>query len=237
MSSKVEVLAMRLPILGLASSVLLPLSMAAIFLYAPTERVQGNVQRIFYLHLPLAWIAYLSFFIVFVGSVLYLWRRADRWDHLAHAAAEVGVVFTTLVLITGSIWARPIWGTWWSWDARLTTTLVLWFIYVGYLMLRSYVVEERRAARYAAVLGIVGFLDVPIIHQSVTWWRTLHPEPVVLAPGGPAMPPSMLLTFGLSMVAFTVFFAWLLQQRYQLEQTRQSIRVLREREFDLASAR
>ena len=227
---------MRISPLGLGTLVLIPLSMAAIFLYAPTERVQGDVQRIFYLHLPLAWIAYLAFFLVFVSSVLYLWKRAERWDLLAQAAAEVGVVFTTLVLITGSIWARPIWGTWWSWDARLTTTLVLWFIYVGYLMLRSYVSDGRRGARYAAVLGIVGFLDVPIIHQSVTWWRTLHPDPVVLAPGGPAMPPSMLQTLALSLLAFTLLFAWLLQLRYRLAETHQELRALRERQTDLLGA-
>ena len=227
---------MRPSLLSLATLVLLPLSMAAIFLYAPTERVQGQVQRIFYLHLPLAWVAYLAFFIVFLCSLLYLWRRSERWDLLGHAAAEVGVIFTTLVLITGSLWARPIWGTWWSWDARLTTTLVLWFIYVGYLMLRSYVADRRRGARYAAVLGIVGFLDVPIIHQSVTWWRTLHPAPVVLAEGGPAMPPGMLLTFGLSMLAFTLLFAWLLHQRYWLELTRLELRALYERRADLAEA-
>jgi heme exporter protein C len=227
---------MRSSPIGLATFVLFPISLAAIFLYAPTERMQGNVQRVFYLHLPLAWIAYLAFFVVFATSVLYLWKRAERWDALAHAAAEVGVVFTTLVLLTGSIWARPVWGTWWSWDARLTTTLVLWFIYVGYLMLRSYVPDERQGARYAAVLGILGFLDVPIIHQSVSWWRTLHPEPVVLAPGGPAMPLSMLQTFGLSMLAFTLLFVWLLQLRFRLEQTRQELRALRERRAELAEA-
>jgi heme exporter protein C len=227
---------MRSSPIGLATSVLVPISLAAIFLYAPTERTQGNVQRVFYLHLPLAWIAYLAFFVVFAASVLYLWKRAERWDALAHAAAEVGVVFTTLVLLTGSIWARPVWGTWWSWDARLTTTLVLWFIYVGYLMLRSYVPDERQGARYAAVLGILGFLDVPIIHQSVSWWRTLHPEPVVLAPGGPAMPLSMLQTFGLSMLAFTLLFVWLLQLRFRLEKTRQELRALRERRAELAEA-
>jgi heme exporter protein C len=178
----------------------------------------------------------LAFFIVFASGVLYLWKRTERWDLLGHAAGEVGVVFTTLVLITGALWARPIWGTWWSWDARLTTTLVLWFIYVGYLMLHSYVADERRAARYAAVLGIVGFVDVPIIHQSVTWWRTLHPEPVVLAAGGPAMPASMLVTFGLCMLAFTLVFAWLLQLRYRLEQTRLELRALRERRTDLTGA-
>ena len=225
---------MRLSWLSVGSMVLMPLSMAVIFLYPPTERVQGPVQRVFYLHLPLAWIAYLAFLVVFAASVAYLVKRDDRWDLLARAAAEVGVVFTTLVLITGSLWARPIWGTWWSWDARLTTTLVLWFIYLGYLMLRSYVVDEQRAARYSAVLGIVGFLDVPIIHQSVTWWRTLHPESVVLAPGGPAMPPSMLQTLGLSLLAFTVLFAWLLRERYRLEVSRREVRTLRERRAEAA---
>ena len=218
---------MRWSPLALATTILLPISLAAIFLYAPTERVQGDVQRIFYLHLPLAWIAYVAYFLVFVSSVLYLWKGATRWDLLARSAAEVGVVFTTLVLVTGSIWARPIWGTWWSWDARLTTTLMLWFIYVGYLMLRSYIVDERRGARYAAVLGIVGFVDVPIIHQSVTWWRTLHPEPIVAAPGGPNMPASMVMTLALSLIALTCLFAWLLQQRYQLESLRVRVRDLR----------
>ena len=219
---------MRLPLLPLATLVLLPLSMIAIFVHAPTERVQGDVQRIVYLHVPLAWISYLAFFIVFVSSIAYLVRRSPGWDLLARASAEIGVVFTTLMMITGSLWARPIWGTWWSWDARLTTTLVLWFIYVGYLMLRSYVADEERGARYAAVLGIVGFLDVPIIHQSVTWWRTLHPDPVVLAPGGPAMPPQMLETLALSLLAFTLLFCWLLKQRLRLEQLRYDVRDLRE---------
>src|SRR5688572_17263745 len=221
---------MRWSPLAIASLLLLPLSLAAIFFYAPTERVQGDVQRIFYLHLPLAWLAYLAFFIVFVSSVLYLWKGDQRWDLLARSAAELGVVFTTLVLITGSIWARPIWGTWWSWDARLTTTLVLWFIYVGYLILRSYVAEEQRAARYAAVLGILGFIDVPIIHQSVVWWRTLHPEPVVAAPGGPNMPLSMLQTLVLSLIAMTLLFAWILQRRYEIEALRQEVTELRQRQ-------
>jgi heme exporter protein C len=226
----------RLSVLGLASLVLVPLSLAAIFLYAPTERLQGPVQRVFYLHLPMAWIAYLAFFIVFLGSLLFLWKRDERWDRLARSSAEVGVLFTTLVLLTGSIWARPVWGTWWSWDARLTTTLVLWFIYLGYLMLRSYVDDQQRAARYAAVLGIIGFLDVPIIHQSVTWWRTLHPEPVVLAPGGPAMPIAMLQTLGLSLVAFTVLFCWLLQLRYQVESLRAELASVRSARLEEAGA-
>ena len=196
-------------------------------LYAPTERVQGDVQRIFYVHLPLAWNAYLAFLVVFVASIAYLWNRAPWWDALARASAEVGLVFTTLVLITGSLWARPIWGTWWSWDARLTTSLILWFLYVGYLMLRGSVSDERRAARYAAVVGIVGFVDVPIIHQSVVWWRTLHPESVVLAPGGPAMPAAMLGALTISLVAFTLLYGLLVRLRLEAELLRRELRQLR----------
>jgi len=196
-------------------------------LYAPTERVQGDVQRIFYVHLPLAWNAYLAFLVVFVASIAYLWKRAPWWDALARASAEVGLVFTTLVLITGSLWARPIWGTWWSWDARLTTSLILWFLYVGYLMLRGSVSDERRAARYAAVVGIVGFVDVPIIHQSVVWWRTLHPESVVLAPGGPAMPAAMLGALTVSLVAFTLLYGLLVRLRLEAELLRRELRQLR----------
>jgi heme exporter protein C len=195
-------------------------------IYAPTERVQGDVQRIFYLHLPVAWNAYLAFFVVFLASIVYLWRRESWWDWLAQASAEVGLLFTTLVLVTGSLWARPIWGTWWSWDARLTTSLILWFIYVGYLMLRSLVSDERRAARYGAVLGIIGFLDVPIIHQSVVWWRTLHPQPVVLASGGPAMPPSMVLSLAVSLVAFTLLYVSLTALRLEVERLRGRVRDL-----------
>src|SRR5215212_6522050 len=141
----------------------------------------------------------------------------------------MGLVFTTLVLIVGSLWARPIWGVWWSWDARLTTTLLLWFIYVGYLMVRSSASDETRGARYAAVLGIVGFVDIPIIHQSVVWWRSLHPEPIVTAAGGPAMPPSMLLALAINLVAFTVLYVCLLRLRLRTEMLRQEIRGLRHR--------
>jgi heme exporter protein C len=224
-------LGLKIAFLPLATLILLPASMVAIFGSAPTERLQGDVQRIFYLHLPLAWISYLAFFIVFVCSIAYLTRRTPRWDRLARASAEIGVVFTTLMMISGSLWAYPIWGTWWSWDARLTTTLVLWFIYLGYLMLRSYVPDEQRGARYAAVLGIIGFVDVPIIHQAVAWWRTLHPESVMLASGGPAMPAAMLQTLLLALLAFTLLFGWLLQQRFRLEQLRAELRELQEREL------
>ena len=215
-----------------ATVISMGLALFAALLYAPTERVQGDVQRIFYLHLPIAWNAYLAFFVVFVASIVYLWKGIAWWDALARASAEVGLIFATLILITGSIWARPIWGTWWSWDARLTTSLILWFIYVGYLMLRSSVADERRAARYAAVLGIIGFVDVPIIHQSVVWWRTLHPEPVVLAPGGPAMPTSMLASLIVSLLAFTLLYVCLVRLRLQTELLRAQIRQLRWQAFE-----
>jgi heme exporter protein C len=159
----------------------------------------------------------LSFFVVFVASALFLVKRERRYDALALAAAEIGVVFTTLVLITGPLWAKAAWGAFWVWDARLTTTLVLWLIYVGYLMLRSSV-DDMKRARMAAVIGIVGFLDVPIIYLSVTWWRTMHPTLVVNDSGG--LDSAMRLTLMVALLSFTLLFAWVLLIRLQLEQKR-----------------
>jgi heme exporter protein C len=207
-------------LLGVLTALALLLTVLAAFLYAPMERTQGNVQRIFYIHLPIIWVAYAAFFVVFVASGLYLWKQRPAYDQVAHASAEIGFLFTSLVLVTGSLWARPIWGTWWSWDARLTTTLLLWFIYGAYLTLRGLMPAERQSARYAAVLGIVGFIDIPIVHQSVVWWRTLHPQSIVLAEGGPAMPAAMLQTMALSLVAFSLLYAWLLLNRVKLERLR-----------------
>jgi len=222
------------PGLGLALLAMLSMGAAlyAALLYAPTERLQGDVQRIFYFHVPLAWTSYLAFFVVFVASAAYLAKRAPVLDAVARSSAEVGLLFTTMMLITGSLWARPIWGTWWSWDARLTTTLLLWFIYVGYLMLRASVEDEEKAARYAAVIGIVGAVDIPIIHQSVVWWRSLHPESVVLASGGPAMPASMLSALVISLVAFTVLYVVLVLLRTRLELARADLRSLRRRALE-----
>lgn len=199
----------------------------AIFVWAPTERVMGHVQRIFYVHVSLAWLSYLAFFVVFVCSIVYLWWRDERWDAVARASAEIGVVFTTLFIVSGALWGRPVWGTWWTWDARLTTTAILWFIYVAYLMLRAYVPDLPRAARYAAVLGIVGFLDVPIIHLSVQWWRTLHPEPTVVRPGdSPQLPPEMLVTLVLAGVAFGLLYLALMIVRTRLERLKDEVRYL-----------
>ena len=182
--------------------------------FTPVEINQGAAQKIFYVHVPSAWVAFLAFGVVGICSVLYLILRDARLDRLAASSAEVGVVFTTGVLLTGPIWARPIWGVWWTWDMRLTSTLFLWFIYFGYLVLRGAVREANQRARFSAVLGILGAALVPFIHLSVYLFRTAHPRPVVLNVEGPQLPGVMLLTLMLSLGAFTLFYAALVWQRY-----------------------
>jgi heme exporter protein C len=199
------------------------------FKYAPTDALQGDVQRIEYFHVAIAWIAFLAFFVVFVASLMYLWRRDERWDWVARSAAEIGTVFTTLVLITGSLWGHIIWGAWWAWDARLTTTLILWFIYVGYLLLRSYTGRSAGGARAAAVLGIVGFIDVPIDYLSVTWWRTLHPSYQVPLGQQAQAPASVVSTLLVAVLAFTLLFTFLLLLVYRLQRAQSVAQRLRAR--------
>ncbi len=196
--------------------------------YAPTERTMGHAQRIFYFHVPSAWVGFLAFGVVFVASILFLWKRDHKWDALARSSAEIGVVFTTLVLLTGPLWAKSAWGTYWTWDARLTTTLVLWLIYVGYLMLRS-AVDDTRRARMAAVIGIIGALDVPIIFLSVTWWRTMHPQTFIGDSGGLA--PAMTATLMVCLLSFTFLYVWLMLARVRLEQKRDQLAALQEKEI------
>lgn len=206
--------------LGLAAWAAVALSLFFVFFVAreASDAMGGQLQRIFYFHVPSAWIAYLAFALVFIASIAYLRTSARRWDVVAHSAAEIGVVFTTLVLITGPIWARPVWGTYWQWDARLTSALVMWLTYLGYLFLRWLAEDDTKAGRLAAVVGVVGFINVPIVHFSVRWWRTLHPSgptPADLAEssglGGPEM-----LAFFTSLIAFTLLFAWLVAVRVRL---------------------
>jgi heme exporter protein C len=183
--------------------------------FTPEEATQGLAQKIFYIHAPSAWVAlYLAGGVVGVASVLYLFLRDPRLDLLAASSAEIGAVFTTVVLVTGPIWGKTIWGTWWTWDARLTSTLFLYFLYLAYLTLRGAVEEPGRRARYSAVLGILCALLAPFIHMTVYLFRTLHPQPVVLQPGKPELPGSMLVTLVFSFAAFTVFFVGLLMRRY-----------------------
>ena len=214
---------------GLAGlSIVLVLSaLVAAFIIAPPEKEMGDVQRIFYFHVASAWTAFLAFFLVFVGSIAYLRTRAPRWDLLAVSMAEIGVVFTSLTLLSGSIWARSAWGTWWTWEPRLTTTLLLWLIYVSYLLLREMVEGPARRAAFAAVFGIVGFVDVPIVFMSIRWWRTIHPA--VVGSEGFSMEATMLPALFLSVAAFTVIFVYLLLLRLDLERCRQHVGDLKER--------
>ncbi len=186
---------------------------------APPDARQGDTQRIMYLHIPSILVAYLSFFIVFVGSCLYLWKGERRDDNLAHAAAEIGVLFTALTIVEGAIWGKPTWGVWWTWDARLTLTAILLLIFAGYLLLRSLIEDQRRAAVSGAILGIIGFLDIPLIHMSVYWWRTLHQPPSILRPDKAPwdnIDPAMLWPLGINFVAFLLLFFYLLSLRIHL---------------------
>ena len=197
---------------------------------APPDAYQGNAQRIMYLHIPTILTAYLSYFIVFIGSCLYLWKRDPRDDVLAYSAAEIGVLLTGLTLVEGSIWGKPTWGVWWTWDARLTLTAILFLIFVGYLMLRSLIEEENRAAVAGAVLGIIGCLDIPIIHMSVYWWRTLHQPPSILRPDKAPWENiqwPLLIPLIINLVAFIFLYFYLLSLRFQLGDTRHQIRKLR----------
>jgi heme exporter protein C len=215
--------------LAALGGVLMLANLYLIFMVAPTESSMGHVQRVFYLHVPIAIISFLAFLVVFVASVIYLARRGTRWDSLAHSAAEVGVVFVTLALITGAIWARGVWEIWWSWEPRLTTTLILWLIYVGYLMVRAYAPNRSRAAVYSAVVGIIGFVDVPIVYYSVVWWGVLfHPEPMV----GPLAEPNSLngTMYGVllfSLLTFLILFVYLMLERKALRDAEDQVREMR----------
>ena len=214
-------------LLGIGA-VLMACDLYLIFAVAPTEAVMGDVQRIFYVHVPLAIMSFLAFAVVFVSSVVFLARRGEKSDRVAHASAEVGLVFVSLALITGIIWARPVWGVWWTWDPRLTTTLILWLIYAAYLMIRSYAPNRSRGAVYGAVVGIVGFVDVPIVYFSVNWWRSLHPEAVVgpLAETG-SLEPIMTNILMFSFLTFLVLFLYLVVERTALRRAEDRAAALR----------
>ena len=205
------------PWLLLLTAALLVADGYLIFMAAPTDAVLGHIQRIFYIHVPISILSFLGFFICAVGGVGYLIRRTERWDRLAHASAEVGVVFVTLALLTGIIWARPVWGVWWTWEPRLTTTLILWLIYAAYLMIRHYAPTPQQARSWSAVVGIIGFIDVPIVYYSVQWWRSIHPVQVI----GPeaaddALEPIMARILIFSFIAMLSLFIYLLVERMAL---------------------
>ena len=182
---------------------------------SPPDADQGDLVRLMYVHVPSAWVAYLAFAVVFVASIGYLVTRRTRWDRLAAASAEIGVLFTALTIVLGSIWAKPVWGTWWTWDPRLTTTAILLLIYVGYMAVRRLPDSPARRARWAAVVGIVGFVDVPIVHLSVRWWRSLHQAPARLL-ALPNVTPMMGAALGVGFLAFTLVYLYLMAVRLRV---------------------
>ncbi len=205
----------------------LSVALYMIFLYAPEEMTMGEVQRIFYVHVSCAWPALLGFIIIFLASIVYLMKRSQFADDMAHATAEVGFIFCTCVLVTGPLWAKPAWGIWWTWSPRLTLTFLLWLLYVAYLMLRSYLINPGRAANLCAVVGVIGFADVVIDYMAIRWWRTQHPQPVIM--GGPdsGLDPRMLAALLVSFAAFTILFFLLVRLRLRLASMRRELSEIR----------
>lgn len=185
-------------------------------LVVPPDAVQGDLQRIMYVHVPSAWLAYLAFVVTLVASVAHLITKRLEWDRRAGASAEVGVVFTGLALATGMIWGKPVWGVWWTWDARLVLTAAMFFVYLAYLALRRSVDDPVVRGRRSAVFGIVAALQIPLVHFSVVWWRSLHQPPTVLRPGEPQIDPPLLFALLMAVVAFTILYAALMRRRVEL---------------------
>jgi len=205
------------------TALLFVVALYMVFIFVPNIK-NLRADRIFYFHVPVDWAAFLAYFVVFISSIAYLRSRDNKWDIVATSAVEIGIVFNTLMLVTGSIWARPNWGTWWNWEPRLTTALVLWVVYVGYLLVRGYASGRDQAARLSAVIGIVGFVDVPIVFLSTTWWQLQHPGHLVFETGGLA--PSMLAALMVSLAAFTGLFFVLLVERVSLKNAEAELRML-----------
>jgi len=201
------------------------ISVCLIFFYTPIDALQGVTQRIFYVHVPTAWIGMLAFVVITVVSIIYLIRPDERLDWIARASGEIGAVFLTFLLITGSLWGKPIWGAWWVWDPKLTAALILWFMLIGYLMLRSYMGRTTASARVGAVWSIVGVIDVPIIYFSVLWWRGQHPGPQITSGGG--LPPTAILTLIVSLATFTLLYCSLMVVVYQLQRLQTQTQRLR----------
>ena len=213
--------------MALATAAALVATLYGAFLGAPTENTMGDIQRIFYVHVPSAWTAFVAFFVVFVAGIAYLATKNLKWDRIALACAEIGIIFCTAVLITGPIWAKPVWGIWWTWDARLTSTLLLWLIYLSYLLLRGFLEEPSRRASLCSVFGIFGFATVPFVFMTIRLWRTQHPQPVLMGGEESGLDPVMFQVLMVSWVAFLILFVFLATLRVRLEKSRDEVRQLR----------
>ena len=213
----------RVAVQRLTGRVVLAVLLTALFValvVAPTDARQGDVQRLMYIHVPAAWLAYVAFLVTFVASAAYLARGSLITDAIGAASAEVGLLFTGLAIATGAMWGRATWGVWWDWDPRLTTTAVLFLVFASYVLVRAGIVDRTRRARASAVLGIVGFANVPVVHFSVLWWRSLHQPPTVIRPGDPTIDHAMLAVLALSVLSFTVLYIYLARARFNLELVR-----------------
>lgn len=200
-----------------------------VFFYAPREATMGEVQRIFYFHVASAWVGFFGFFVTFAAGIAYLATNDRRWDVLAFSSVEIGLAYISMTLVTGMLWARPVWGTYWTWEPRLTISAVQWLLYVAYVMLRGSVLSPEREARFAAVYGIVAFVTVPLSWFAIRWWRTIHPQ--VLSSEGMSITPTMLQTLMVSLGAFTLVYATLLRQRIHLENAKDRLAALRQADF------
>ena len=216
----------------IASALLMALTLYMVYFWAPTEQNLGISQRIFYFHVPLGWIGMVSIIIVAVASLMHLFTGRQRWDDLAYSTAELGVIYASLILVTGAIWGKPVWGVWWTWDPKLTTTLVLWFIYVAYLMIRAYGPMGSQGRRFASVIALFGAIDAPIIYMASIWWRTAHPALNIgpAAEEGEAIGDSRIyITLLVSVIAFTVMYVALLTERYALRKSESDLDELHQR--------
>jgi heme exporter protein C len=218
---------MKRVLFGLVAIGLVGCAAYASFYIAPEERTMGAIQKIFYFHASTAWAGETTFFVCFLANLLYIWKRIPQFDWLGVTCAEVGVACITVVLITGPIWAKPVWGIWWTWDARLTSTFVLWLLYVSYLLLRTLIEEPDRRALLSALFGVFAFIDVPLVFGSIRWWRTQHPQPVVMGEPGSGLDPTMLRVLLFSWVAMLGLMTLLLWQRYRLEAMRGEFEIVR----------
>jgi heme exporter protein C len=208
-------------IVDVLAAVAIPIALYFAFIYAPVEARMGIIQKIFYFHVSSAWVGFFALFVTFIASIIFLIKRSRLADDIAAASAEIGLLFCTIVILTGPLWAKPTWGAWWSWDPRLTTTLILWFIYAGYMFLRKFIDEPEKRGVYSAILGIIGFFDVPIVFFSIRWWRTIHPN--VVQSGGGGLHPDMLTALFVSLGAFSLLYLSMMIKRVKLAKLERKI--------------
>lgn len=221
-----------LPILGISAWIFIFVAIYLVFFNVPTEKTMGVVQRIFYFHVPSAWNAFLAFFLVFIGSIMYLRSNEMKWDALSVASAEIGFMFTSIVLVTGPLWAKPVWYIWWAWDVRLTSTLVLWLIYAGYFLLRNVIPDPVTKAKLSSIIGILAFVDIPIIYFSIRWWRTQHPSPVMAGGKGSGLDPNMKAVFFFCLFSFTLLYLFFLLMRLNTERKKMELMELQRKVLD-----